>query len=266
MYIDKEKINIIKNSIEGDFEVFIDSKLFLKDICNPYHTSDLKYENSINIYKYFKELHKYLEIYFGTDVSFLLSLDKIHIANIPGYKEDFYSKYFDDEDRDEFLDPIRDAFIDLINESIVNGDSNFVNTTNSYDEFNHVRNKSNPEKTAVVVTRDKIFNGYSDIIQVNPLELGNREYVEKDVPLYNKIVISMIGDIDYSLPKVKGMGVKKVNSIISKLLDKSTYIHYNNSRNKQALFPITYEDLNEVVNISREDYDLVLANWDYLNH
>lgn len=269
MYITKENINKILDKLQlEDFNVYIDMKFFLKDICNPYRTSNLRYMEKLDIHKYFIDLHSILTYMFKKPVYFIFSSNKIVIDGIPSYKSVYYSKYFDDAERNEILEDIKNVYDTLKYSSITSGDDKFIDSSESVlsqkDEFGFIKAHHGPKK-AIVITRDKIFNGYDDMIVIDPYDLSNGEIRNYNTPEYYKIVLAIAGYEEYSLPGIPGIKEKTVEKIIKKILDSGEYIYYNTSSRSQLLFPISYELMNKFSDITREEYEIILANWRYLN-
>jgi hypothetical protein len=269
MFITKENVNkIIEELHLDDFNVYVDMKFFLKDICNPYHTSPLRYMEKLDLHKYFIDLHSIMTNFFKKPVHFIYSTRKIEVEGIPSYKETYYSKYFDDYEREEILANIKSVFETLKHSSISSGDEKFIDSSETSlsqkDEFGFIK-AHHGEKTALVITRDKIFNGYDDIITIDPYNLTVGEIKQKTTPEYNKIVLSIIGYPEYSIPGVSGIKEKTVEKILNKIIDKEEYIYYNKTSRNQPIFPITYELLSSVSDIQRDEYEMILTNWRFLN-
>ena len=269
MYITKENVNKILEELQlEDFNVYVDMKFFLKDICNPYRTSNLRYMEKLDIHKYFIDLHSIMTYMFKKPVYFVFSTNKINVDGIPGYKSVYYSKYFDDPERNEILDPIKNVYDTLKYSSITSGDDKFIDSSESSlsqkDEFDFIK-MHHGDKKALVITRDKIFYGYDDMIAIDPYDLSNGEIKSNKVPDYYKIVLAIAGYEDYSVVGIPGIKEKTVEKILKKILDSGEYIYYNTSSRSQPLFPISYEMLNKFSDITRGEYERILANWRYLN-
>jgi hypothetical protein len=206
--------------------------------------------------------------FFKKPVYFVYSTKKINIEGMPSYKEVYYSKYFDDDERAEILENIKDVFETLKNSSITSGDEKFIDSSDTSislkDEFGFIKG-NHGDRTAVVITRDKIFNAYSDIVTIDPYDLTIGELKPKSIPDYYKIVLSIAGYPEYSIPGIPGIKEKTISKILSKIVDKGEYIYYNTTSRSQPVFPITYELLSEVSDISREEYNMILINWKFLN-
>jgi len=269
MYITKENITKILEELKlEDFNVYVDMKFFLKDICNPYRTSNLRYMDKLELHKYFIDLHSVLTYLFKKPVYFIFSTNKINIDGIPGYKSVYYSKYFDDPERNEILDPIKNIYDTLKFSSITSGDDKFIDSSESTlsqkDEFGFIKSHHG-DKKALVITRDKIFNGYDDIVTIDPYDITTGELRPVKVPEFYKIVLAISGYEEYSLPGIPGIKEKTVEKILKKILDSGEYIYYNTSSRSQPIFPISYELINKASDITREEYEVILANWRYLN-
>lgn len=269
MFITKENVNKVVEGLHlDDFIVYVDMKFFLKDICNPYHTSSLRYMDKLDIHKYFIDLHSIMSNLFKKPVYFVYSSKKIEVEGIPSYKELYYSKYFDDEERAEILENIKSVFDTMIHSSINSGDWKFFDSSDynitEKDEFGFIK-AHHGNKVALVVTRDKIFNGYDDMVTIDPYDLTIGEIKEKTIPNYHKIVLSIIGYPEYSIPGISGIKEKTVEKILNKIIDNGEYIYYNTTSRSQPIFPVSYETLSSVSDIKREEYEMILVNWKFLN-
>jgi hypothetical protein len=100
---------------------------------------------------------------------------------------------------------------------------------------------------------------------VDPYDLITGELRTKRELEYNKIVLAIAGYKEYSIPGISGIKEKTVNKIINKILDSGEYIYYNKTSRIQPLFPISYEILEKASDITRDEYEIILANWKFLN-
>jgi hypothetical protein len=269
MYITKENVTKIIQELQlENFNVYVDMKFFLKDICNPYRTSFLKFMDKIDVHKYFIDLHSIMTSLFKTQVFFVYSTDKIEIEGMPSYKSVYYSKYFDDIERNEILYPAKSVFEALKHTSINADDMKFVDSSDLIfslkDEFGFIKD-NHENKKALVITRDKIFCGYEDMVVIDPYDVSTGEIKQIKVPDYYKIILSIIGYDEYSIPGIPGIKEKTAEKIINKVIDSGEYIYYNKTSRSQPIFPISYEILNKVSDITREEYDIILTNWKFLN-
>jgi hypothetical protein len=269
MYITKENVNKILDKLDlKEFNVYVDMKFFLKDICNPYRTSNLRYMDSLELHKYFIDLHSILTHTFKNPVYFVFSTEKIKVEGIPEYKSVYYSKYFDDEERNQILENIKNVYDTLIYSSITSGDEKFINSSHTSlsnkDEFGFIKTHHG-DRIALVITRDKIFNGYDDMIMIDPYDLSNGEIRDYNTSEYYKIVLAIAGYEEYSISGIPGIKEKTVEKILKKIIDSGEYIYYNRTSRNQPLFPISYESLSKVSDISIEEYQKILTNWKFLN-
>jgi len=269
MYITKENVTKIIQELKlDDFNIYVDMKFFLKDICNPYRTSFLKFMDKIDVHKYFIDLHSIMTSLFKKPVFFVYSTDKIEVDGIPSYKSVYYSKYFDDIERNEILYPVKSVFETMNYTSINANDMKFVDSSDlalsQKDEFGFIKYHHGDTK-ALVITRDKIFCGYDDMIVIDPYDVTTGEIKQVVTPDYHKIILSMMGYEEYSIPGIPGIKEKTAEKIIKKVIDSGEYIYYNKTSVNQPLFPISYEVMNRVSDISREEYNIILTNWKFLN-
>lgn len=270
MYITKDNVNKILeklNLTEEDFIVYVDMKFFLKNMCNPSKPNyKLHYMNKLELHKHFIDIHDILKAVFRKPIHFVYSFEKITYEYAPYYKEEYYSKYFDDEERNEILKDVKEVFGILKNTSAMSDNEDFIDPT-SYEDIDELPfiKRHHENKKAIVITRDKSFYGYKDIIVITPEELAAGEMKDVKIPEYYKLVLSLIGFKEYSLPGLSGVREKTAMNIINKIIDRGIYIYYNEDSSPQPLFPITYETLYETIDITRSEYEQILNNWAILN-
>lgn len=265
MYITKDKIENIKRELNLDenIRVYVDLRFYLKDLNNPAFDYTIKYYGKKDLKELLQNVQKYLSTFFNAPTHLIYSTNKIYINELPNYKSDYYRRYIDDG---ENLQHFIEAFKELYHTSITNGDEMFIDPSFSgRDELEFIKDH-HKDDMAIVISRETIFDGYSDMILITPKEISKGILKERETLEYNKIVLSLSGYESYSLEKVAGIGVKRANRIISKLIDNDIYIYYNNTSEKQLVFPISFENLAGNYGITRKDYeDIILPNWRYLN-
>lgn len=274
MYTSKQKFEkLLKdlNQENKEYVVYFDMKFAIKDACNPYQPGKFCYLIEPEIIEEMNNTHKIYSLLAKGPVHFVYSFNKIDIPGLPTYKKEFYEKYFDSDERKHLFRTTVDAFKILKNEAMIDINENFLDSSlYNEDELSfikrHFRTKYNG-KTAIVVTRDESFYGYSDIIALSPKELASGELAKgRSEPAYNKIILSMTGIEEYSIPGVPGVGKTTAMKIIKKIIDNGNYIYYIDNSSNQRVFPISYSDIREASTITELEYNnIILKNWDFLN-